>query len=171
MKEDSNGDNGNERVPALSLDSPWAWFYYSTFAAQVIVVTAYMLRHQVAVAAHEGTLDIYIAILLRVSVGVPAMAAYSLLIAVTVEAARMIAEKYLAKRFRQGKKEGVAVGKAEGIAVGKAEGIAVGKAEGIAVGKVEGISEVLEMLDEDTRKEVERKLQRSGNSNRVPEHD
>ena len=52
----------------------------------------------------------------------------------------MIAERYLAKRFRQGKAEGVAV----------------------------GIAEVLEMLDEDTRKEVERKLRRNGNSIRVP---
>lgn len=78
MKEDSNDEDGNGRVPALSLDSPWAWFYYSTFAAQVVVVTAYMLRHQVAVATHDASLDAYIATLLGVSVGVPAMAAYSL---------------------------------------------------------------------------------------------
>ena len=156
MKEDSNGEDGNGRVPALSLDNPWAWFYYSTFAVQVVVVTVYMLRHQVAVPTHDAALDIYITTLLRVSVGVPAMAAYSLLIAVTVEAARMIAERYLAKRFRQGKAEGII------------EGVAAGKAEGIAAGKAEGIAEVLEMLDEDTRKEVERKLRRNGNSNRVP---
>ena len=53
----------------------------------------------------------------------------------------MIAERYLAKRFRQGRKEG------------------------IAQGKREGITEVLDMLDEDTRKEVERKLRRNGESN------
>ena len=76
---------------------------------------------------------------MEVSVGVPGMAAYSLLIAVTVEVIRMIAERYLAKRFKQGKQEG------------------------IAQGKQEGISEVLDMLDEETRKEVERKLQRNGN--------
>ena len=64
------------------------------------------------------------------------MAAYSLLIAVTVEVTRMIAERYLAKRFKQGKKEGIA--------------------------------EALEMLD-DTRREVESKLRRNGNSNRIPE--
>ncbi len=65
------------------------------------------------------------------------MAAYSLLIAVTVEVTRMIAERYLATRFKQGKKEGIA--------------------------------EVLEMLDDDTRMEVESKLRRNGNSNRIPE--
>ena len=65
----------------------------------------------------------------------------------------MIAERYLAKRFRQGKIEGIA----EGIAEGKAEGIAMGKAEALG------------MLDEDTRREVERKLRSNGNSNLFPE--
>ena len=59
----------------------------------------------------------------------------------------MIAERYLAKRFRQGKQEG------------RAEGIALGEAR------------VLDMLDEDTRKEVERKLRRNGNSLNLPEDD
>jgi len=123
-------------VPALSLDSPWAWFYYSTFAVQVVVVTAYTLLNQVAAVTHNTALDFYITTLMEVSVGVPGMAAYSLLIAVTVEVTRMIAERYLAKRFRQGKKEGIA----------------------------EGEARVLDLLDEDTRKEVERKLRRNGNS-------
>ena len=126
-------------MPALSLDSPWAWFYYSTFAAQLVVVTAYTLLKQVALEKHDNALDIYIATLMEVSVGVPGMAAYSLLIAVTVEVTRMIAERYLAKRFRQGKKEGIA----------------------------EGEARVLDMLDEDTRKEIERKLRRNGNSNHL----
>jgi hypothetical protein len=47
----------------------------------------------------------------------------------------MIAERYLAKRFRQGKREGMAL----------------------------GITEVLDMLDEDTRKEVECKLRHNPN--------
>ncbi len=57
----------------------------------------------------------------------------------------MIAERYLAKRFRQGKVEGIA----EGITQGKAE--------------------VLDMLDEDTRREVERKLRSNGNSKHFPQ--
>ena len=139
MRQNNNDENGDGRVPALSLDSPWAWFYYSTFAVQIVVVTAYTLLEQVALEKHDTALEIYIATLMEVSVGVPGMAAYSLLIAVTVEVIRMIAERYLAKRFKQGKQEG------------------------IAQGKQEGISEVLDMLDEETRKEVERKLQRNGN--------
>ena len=59
----------------------------------------------------------------------------------------MIAERYLAKRFRQGKKEGIAEGEARATA------------------------RVLDMLDEDTRKEVERKLRRNGNSVHLPDDD
>jgi hypothetical protein len=116
--QESAEEDGGGRVPALSLDSPWAWFYYSTFAVQVAIVTAYMFREQAAVVTSNTALDTYISVLLEVSIGVPAMAAYSLLIAVTVEAIRMIAERYLAKRFRQGKREGMAQGKREGMALG-----------------------------------------------------
>ena len=56
----------------------------------------------------------------------------------------MIAERYLAKRFRQG------------------------KAEGMAVGKAQAIEQVLDLLDDETRKEVERKLQRNGSSDHLP---
>ena len=51
----------------------------------------------------------------------------------------MIAERYLAKRFSQGKQEGIAEGEARAIA------------------------RMLDMLDKDTRKEVERKLRRNDN--------
>jgi hypothetical protein len=138
--QESAEEDGGGRVPALSLDSPWAWFYYSTFAVQVAIVTAYMFREQAAVVTSNTALDTYISVLLEVSIGVPAMAAYSLLIAVTVEAIRMIAERYLAKRFRQGKREGMAQGKREGMALGKREGMAQGKREGMAQGKREGMA-------------------------------
>ena len=163
------GDEDTERVPALSLNSPWAWFYYSTFGVQLVGMTIYeILRHAVAVPS-VTPFDIYAAILPKVSDGLPAMAAYSLLIAVTVEVIRMIAERYLAKRFKQGKQEGHVEGVKEGIALGivqgKQEGHIEGVKEGIDLGKAQGISEVLDMLDEETRNELERKLRRNGNSN------
>ena len=147
------GDEDTDRMPALSLNSPWAWFYYSTFGAQLVGMTIYeILRHAVAVPS-ATPFDIYAAILPEVSDGLPAMAAYSLLIAVTVEVIRMIAERYLAKRFKQGKQEGVK------------EGIALGKDEGIVIGEERATARLLGMLDEETRNELERKLRRNGNSN------
>ena len=56
----------------------------------------------------------------------------------------MIAERYLAKRYRQGFEQGFAEGRASGIA------------------------KVLNLLDDDTRKEVERKLRRNGNASHIP---
>ena len=147
--QEQEGNEDTERVPALSLDSPWAWLYYSTFGVQLVVVTIYAVLRYAVAAPSAMPFDIYAAILPEVSDGIPAMAAYSLLIAVTVEVIRMIAERYLAKRFKQGKQEG----------------IAQGKREGIAQGKQEGISEVLDMLDVETRKEVERRLRRNDNTN------
>jgi flagellar biosynthesis/type III secretory pathway protein FliH len=78
-------------------------------------------------------------------------------------------DKASAKVMAQGKREGMALGKREGMAQGKREGMALGKREGkrMAQGKREGmalgITEVLDMLDEDTRKEVERKLRYNPN--------
>jgi flagellar biosynthesis/type III secretory pathway protein FliH len=60
----------------------------------------------------------------------------------------MIAERYLAKRFRQGKREGMAQGKREGMAL--------------------GITEVLDALDEDRHAEVRRRLRRKGYADFLP---
>jgi flagellar biosynthesis/type III secretory pathway protein FliH len=90
----------------------------------------------------------------------------------------MIAERYLAKRFRQGKREGMA-GKREGMAQGKREGMALGKREGKRegmalgiTGKREGmalgITEVLDALDEDRHAEVRRRLRRKGYADFLP---
>ena len=43
-------------------------------------------------------------------------------------------------------------------AEGRAEGRDQGRAEGLDQGRAEMLSEVLEVLDEDTRKDIERKL-------------
>ena len=46
----------------------------------------------------------------------------------------MIAERYLARRFAEGKKRGVEEGRAEGIEEGKKRGVEEGRAEGIEEG-------------------------------------
>ena len=53
------------------------------------------------------------AILKGVSSQVPAIAAYSLVIGGTAEGIRMIAERYLARRFAEGRKTGREEGRAE----------------------------------------------------------
>ena len=106
----------------LQLDSPWAWFYYITFGIQLLVVSLYAAERELRVVVSDSPLETYAAILRSVSSHVPAIAAYSLVIAVTVEGLRMIAERYLARRFAEGKKRG----RAEGIEEGRVEGIEEG---------------------------------------------
>ena len=114
-------DSGGQ-PPLIRFDSPWAWFYYITFGIQVLVATYYAAESEIRTASSDSLLETYTATMKAISSQVPAMAAYSLIIAATVEGLRMIAERYLARRFAKGKEEGRAEGKEEGRAEGKEEG-------------------------------------------------
>ena len=106
MEEDNRNEDGGGRIPMLQLDSPWAWFYYVTFGIQLLVVSYFVAVRELATVVSDSPSETYMAILKGVSSQAPAMAAYSLVIAVTMEGLRMIAERYLARRFAEGKKEG-----------------------------------------------------------------
>ena len=58
--------------------------------------------------------------------------------------------------------------RAEGLTKGRTEGRTEGRAEGLTKGRTEGraemLTQVLDLLDEDTRKDVERKLEPNGDS-------
>ena len=96
----------------FQLDSPWAWFYYITFGIQILVVTYFVTERELVAVVSDSPSETYMAILKSVSSHTPAIVAYSVIIAGTVEGLRMIAERYLARRFSEGKEEG----KEEGIA-------------------------------------------------------
>ncbi len=96
----------------FQLDSPWAWFYYITFGIQILVVTYFVAERELVAVVSDSPSETYMAILKSVSSHTPATVAYSVIIAGTVEGLRMIAERYLARRFSEGKEEG----KEEGIA-------------------------------------------------------
>ena len=89
----------------LQLDSPWAWFYYITFGIQLLVVTYFVAERELVAAVSDSPSETYMAILKSVSSHIPAIVAYSLIIAGTVEGLRMIAERYLARRFSEGRKQ------------------------------------------------------------------
>jgi flagellar biosynthesis/type III secretory pathway protein FliH len=50
----------------------------------------------------------------------------------------LISERYKAKRFAEGRAEGLEEGRAEGLEQGKAEGLEEGRAEGLEEGKATG---------------------------------
>ena len=98
-------DSGGQ-PPLIRFDSPWAWFYYITFGIQVLAATYYAAENEIGISDSSSLLEAYTLIMKAVSSQVPAMAAYSLIIAAIVEGLRMIAERYLARRFAEGKKQG-----------------------------------------------------------------
>ena len=108
-------DSGGQ-PPLIRFDSPWAWFYYITFGIQVLTATYYAAESEIRTAVSNSPLETYTIIMKAVSSQVPAMAAYSLIIAAIVEGLRMIAERYLARRFAEGKKQGQEEGKKQGRA-------------------------------------------------------
>ena len=130
----------------LQLDSAWAWFYYLIFGVQLLVVSYYHAERELRIVVSDSPLETYIAILKGVSSQVPAIAAYSLVIAVTAEGLRMIAERYLARRFAEGKKRGIEEGRAEGIVEGKKQGVVEGKKRGLAEGVKQASAEYDERL-------------------------
>ncbi len=141
MEEENRNEDSGGRIPILQLDSMWAWFYYLIFGVQLLVVSYYHAERELRTVTSDSPIETYVAILKSVSSQVPAIAAYSLIIVVTGEGLRMIAERYLARRFAEGKKRGIEEGRAEGIEEGRAEGIEEGKKRGVEEGRAEGIEE------------------------------
>ena len=116
MEEETRNEDSGSRIPLIRFDSPWAWFYYATFVIQLAAATYSVAIHELAMVVQDSPFDTYAAILKSVSPQVAGMGAYSFTIAGIVEGLRMIAERYLAKRFAEGKKRGREEGREEGIA-------------------------------------------------------
>ena len=134
--EEPNADrDSGGQPPLIRFDSPWAWFYYITFGVQVLAATYYAAESEIRTAVSNSPPETYAAIMKAVSSQVPAMAAYSLIIAATAEGLRMIAERYLARRFAEGKEQG------------RAEGKEQGRAEGKELGRAESFEELARWLD------------------------
>ena len=129
LEEENRNEYGGGRIPILQLDSPWAWFYYITFGIQLLVVSYSVAARELMTVVSDSPSETYMAILKGVSSQVPAIAAYSLAIAGTAEGIRMIAERYLARRFAEGKREGREEGKKEGREEGEKAGMEAGRAE------------------------------------------
>ena len=106
MEEERRDNSGDGRILTFNLNSPWAWFYYSTFGIQLIIVSVIVIYRQIFVVDSDPITDTYLAILRGVSPHVPAMAAYSMVLAAIVEGVRMFADAVLEKRYRRGRRKG-----------------------------------------------------------------
>ena len=110
----------------------------------LVVFTPLVLVWGVALAIEEsGRTDGWVATALAVGQGLEAVVVVTAGLTITlVEGVAMLAEKYLERRYKQGRHEGRAEGRTEGRAEGRTEG----RAEGRTEGRTEGRAEALERL-------------------------
>ena len=130
MEEDNRYEDSSGQILTFRPASPWAWFYYSVFGVQLIIVSAIMIYRQVVIVSDDPITDTYLAILKEVSPHVPAMAAYSMAFAITVEGFRMLVDGILQKRYWRGRRKGLEEGREEGREQGREEGREQGREEG-----------------------------------------
>ena len=138
MEEDNRYEDSGGQILTFRPTSPWAWFYYSVFGVQLIIVSAIIIYRQVVIVSDDPITDTYLAILKDVSPHVPAMAAYSMAFAVTVEGFRMLVDGILEKRYWRGRRKGLEEGREEGREQGREEGREQGREEGREQGREEG---------------------------------
>lgn len=101
------------RESIWSVPATWRDAYFKLFVALVIVTTALVVWHEVAVGATAGNLETFLAIARGLSPVVVVVAAWSV---VSVEVGRMFSEWYLNRRYAKGHAEGHAEGRTEGRA-------------------------------------------------------
>ena len=96
----------DNRITIWGVPSAWTWFYYGVFGIQVAVLSTAVIWRETRSVADDSLYQTYIAILHNISPGVITIAAQAITVIMAMEGARVIAEAYLKKRFRDGKAEG-----------------------------------------------------------------
>lgn len=107
-------NHDEERVPIWGIPGPWTWSYYGLFGIQIAVVSCTVIWHEIKSVTRDSPYETYIAIYHNISPSVIAITAQTLVIILALEGLRMLAERYLKRRYTEGRAEGKAEGKAEG---------------------------------------------------------
>jgi hypothetical protein len=118
-----------ERESIWSVPVGWQDYFWSLFALQFSACVGLITWYEVSHSAGRHPVEIFIAIGRGILPFIPVIVAQTVII---VEVMVMISERYLARRYRQGRTEGLAEGRAEGQAEGRAEGQAEGRTEAMA---------------------------------------
>ena len=112
-------NHDEERVPIWGIPGLWTWFYYGLFGIQIGIVSFTVIWHEIKSVTHDSPYETYIAIYHNISPSVIAITAQTLVVILALEGFRMLAERYLKKRYAEGRAKGEAEGRAEGRAEGE----------------------------------------------------
>ena len=117
----------SDRVSIWSIARYWGVVYYILFSVQIAGIIGLVGWREIFRNTDDTAVDTLIAISLGVSPHVVTVAAETLVIVLILEGITMLAERYLKRRFEEGKSEGIELGKEAGIELGKEAGIELGK--------------------------------------------
>ena len=115
--------------------------YIALFGLLVVLGIAWTVWREVVWRTDDGAWETIDQIIIGAGqVGIAA-ATCTVCIATISEATMILAERYKARRYAEGRAEGRATGRAEGLAEGHATGLAEGHATGLAEGRSTGLAE------------------------------
>ena len=129
---DTTEQGAHDRSSIWTIPDGWEGTYLWLFVLQVLAWASLMTWRTSCCGTESNVFDAILAVGTGMAAIMVTSAGTSMIL---VEGIVIYAEKFLRKRYAEGKAEGIAEGKAKGIAEGKAKGIAEGKAKGIAEGK------------------------------------
>ncbi len=98
-------DTPNERSSIWSVSEKWTWAYFVFFALQLTLVTLFVTYQEIVTFNGDDRITTYLEIERRVSSTILTIAARSMVLMLILEVIRMIAEKYLRRRFAEGQEE------------------------------------------------------------------
>ena len=129
--------------------------YIALFGLLVVLGIAWKVWREVVWRTTDGAWETIDQIIIGAGqVGIAA-ATCTACIATLSEATMILAERYKARRYAEGRAEGRATGLAEGHATGLAEGHATGLAEGRATGLAQGRLDAVEVAIRRTTREID----------------
>ena len=121
---DTTEQGAHDRSSIWTIPDGWEGTYLWLFVLQVLAWATLMTWRASCCGTESNVFDAILAVGTGMAAIMVTSAGTSMIL---VEGIVIYAEKFLRKRYAEGKAEGIAEGKAKGIAEGKAKGIAEGK--------------------------------------------
>ena len=117
----------SDRVSIWSIAGGWGTVFYILFSIQVAVIVVLVGWREIAQRTDDTPVDTILAIGVGSAPNIFTAAAINIAVIFQAEVIAMLAERYLRRRFEEGKKEGIERGIERGIEQGIEQGLKEGK--------------------------------------------
>ena len=111
-----------ERISIWSIAGNWLTAFYILFSIEVTIIVALVAWREIVQRTDDTAIETAMAIGTGSAPNIFTAAAINIAILFQAEVTKMLAERYLKRRFEEGKEEGKAEGFDEGFGEGRADG-------------------------------------------------